>query len=325
MNETTRSVKESIANKVQLTEGDLLTLAHTLGLMVVNTVSIQSQSDLGNGREFIECGLYGAGHVEYDQMVVDHRNENPHLDQVYNLAYGPSSNCRFKVILFAHEKQIDELDDPCTWPSVVKDLITYLNCRGARLYLVEATIGPAQALTYKMLIEPDFSNPKNLPFESIVRGNEFWALYFYFYDETFEVGPWFLLWEGDGNDVFSAFVNNDDTSVDAVWDESGLSYVITNRVDKNYLNAVCTHISRKLQALFQDYDMNYRGSRSISGIEFKVSDKPYDWVLYATSAQKKEMGLKIWTEMNKILQFMDHGVEDIKLNKYSKNPGLLQI
>jgi hypothetical protein len=134
-----------------------------------------------------------------------------------------------------------------------------------------------------------------------------------------------MLWEGDGTDVFSAFVNNDDISVDATWDESGLSYVVKNRDGRNYLDDIYTHKSRKLQGVFSDYKISYRGSKLISRIEFKVSDKPYDWVLYATSAQKKEMGLKIWTEMNKILQFMEHWVEDTKLNIYSKNPGLLQI
>ena len=62
MNEILSSEKESIGNKMQLTEGNLLKLAYTLGIVVLNTVSIRSHSDLGNRREFIECGIHGKGH-----------------------------------------------------------------------------------------------------------------------------------------------------------------------------------------------------------------------------------------------------------------------
>ena len=314
----------SAINSTPLPENDLLGLVHAVGLQVAKSVSIKSQSDLGNWRQFIEIGFCGGEHnAEYGQMVIDYRDGSPHLDQVYNLTYGAYANCRHKVILFPAEKQSDVSDDYSAKFYVVRDLIWHLNNHGARLYLVAATSGSGQAPSYKVVIKPDFSIPKDLPIERIVRDNEFMDLYYNLYDEKRETGPWFMLRESDGTISSSAFVENDDISVDAEWDENGLFYVIKNCGDKNYLDDIYKYKARKLKAMFPDYYMYQRERSPV--IVINVTDKPYEWVLYATSAQKKEMGLKIWTEINKILQFMEHGVEDIKLNRYSKNPGLLQI
>ena len=182
MNENASNVKESTGNEMQLTEGHLLKLAYTLGIVVLNTVSIRSHSDLCNGRDFIECGLHGKGHVQYGEILIDYRDGSPHLDQVYNLAYGEKANCPNKVILFTEEKQISEFEDPSAGIETVTGLVKFLNNHGARINLVKSTRGSAQEFTCKVLVNAGRSSAKGLPSEKYIRNAEFWNLYFYPYN-----------------------------------------------------------------------------------------------------------------------------------------------
>jgi len=324
MNENISSVKESTGNKVQLTEGHLLKLAYTLGLGMVNTVSIRSHSDLGNRREFIECGIHGKGHVEYSQMVIDYRDESPHLDQVYNLAYGEKANCPNKVILFTEEKQISEFEDPSAGIETVTGLVKFLNNHGARINLVKSTRGSAQEFTCKVLVNAGRSSAKGLPSEKYIRNAEFWNLYFYSYnpqhitdDETIWWQRYEFGWDCNGS-LFS-----DNFEVLSYWDETGLGYCLKDRNMGNDVKAVIEEKWNKLKSLYPNY--NVISDDKYGPVEIRAIDKPIEWLLYSTSENKKEIAQKLRKEMERILRFMDDAFEDIKLEKYTTPQGLLQI
>jgi hypothetical protein len=324
MNENISSVKESTGNKVQLTEGHLLKLAYTLGLGMVNTVSIRSHSDLGNRREFIECGIHGKGHVEYSQMVIDYRDESPHLDQVYNLAYGEKATCPNKVILFTEEKQISEFEDPSAGIERVTGLVKFLNKHGARINLVKSTRGSAQEFACKVLVNPGRSSAKCLPSEIFIRNTEFWYLYFYSYnsqDITDGETNWWhcygFRWDCNGS-LFS-----DNFEVLSYWDETGLGYCLKDRNMGNDVKAVIEVKWDKLKSLYPNY--NVISDDKYGPVEIRAIDKPIEWLLYSTSENKKEIAQKLRKEMGRILRFMDDAFEDIKLKKYTTPQGLLQI
>jgi hypothetical protein len=324
MNENISSVKESTGNKVQLTEGHLLKLAYTLGLVVLNTLSIQSRSDLGNGREFIECGIHGKGHVEYGQMVIDYREGSPHLDQVYNLAYGEKANCMNKVILFTEERRISEFEDPSAGVETVTGLVKFLNNHGARINLMKSTRGSAQEFTCKVLVNAGPSSVRCLPSEKSIRNAEFWNLYFYSYnpqditdDETIWWQRYEFGWDCNGS-LFS-----DNFEVLSYWDETGLGYCLKDRNMGNDVKVVIEEKWDKLKSLYPNYNVII--DDKYGPVEIRAIDKPIEWLLYSTSQNKKEIAQKLRNEMGKILRFMDNAFEDIKLEKYTTPQGLLQI
>jgi hypothetical protein len=324
MNDNTSSVKESIGNKLPLNEDDLLKLAYTLGLGVVNTVSIQSQSDLGNGRKLIECGIHGKGHVQYGEILIDYRDGSPHLDQAYNLAYGEKANYPNKVILFTEEKQISEFEDPSAGIETVTGLVKFLNNHGARINIVKSTRGSAQEFTCKVLVNAGRSSVRCLPSEKSIRNAEFWNLYFYSYnpqeitdDETIWWQRYEFGWDCNGS-LFS-----DNFEVLSYWDETGLGYCLKDRNMGFDVKAVIKVKLDKLKSLYPNY--NVISDDKYGPVEIRAIDKPIEWLLYSTSENKKEIAQKLRNEMGKILRFMDNAFEDINLEKYTTPQGLLQI
>jgi len=314
----------SAINSTPLTENDLLGLVHAVGLQVAKSVSIKSQSDLGNWRQFIEIGFCGGEHnAEYGQMVIDYRDGSPHLDQVYNLVYGPSSNCRHKVILFTGEKRPDELDDPGANSKIVRAYIEFFNEMGAHLNLVEVTTGVKQAPAYNILLEANISVAKSLPREMAVKNFEFWDLYFY---PHFNKG-----WTDSCQDLKDSsymmmdhigYISNDDFEIVSYCDEDGIGYYVKQKLYPfEYIEEIWERKGARLRSIFPDYKINCH----IGWLEIMVNDKPIDWGLYATSEKKRELGRKLWAESNKILRFIDNELAYIKLEKYTTPHGLLRI
>ena len=127
------------------------------------------------------------------EIMLNFKQGQPTVDQVYNAIYQLGEECQKRVIMFTGGNCLDDKYSPSADVDVVKCLVDSINRFDLNIYLVKMVSDFTSSISsFEILAQPD-SHPKfniaECPSKEKFTEAEFWEVYFWGYNNIVEATP----------------------------------------------------------------------------------------------------------------------------------------
>jgi hypothetical protein len=177
------------------------------------------------------------GCVGENQVLIDIKQGQPTVDQIYNAVYQNGANCQNRIIAFTGGNCWDDKYNPSADMNIVKCLVDNMNRFDLNVYLVQIVHDSTDSTCdFEILAAPP-SHPKSntveCPSKAKFTEAEFWEVYFWGYNNIIEATPFEFGF--DSNSEFSQCFPIGDLELETKWTDEDAIIRIEDTDDKKYM------------------------------------------------------------------------------------------
>jgi hypothetical protein len=171
------------------------------------------------------------------EIMLNLKQGQPTVDQVYNAIYQFGADCQKRIIVFTGGNCWDDKYNPSADMDIVKCLVDNMNRFDLNIYLLKLVSDSTSSICdYEILAQPD-SHPKfskaNCPSIEKFTEAEFWNVYFWGYNNWVEATPFEFGF--DSKSEFSQCFPIEDLEFETKWTDEGAIIRIEDTSDKKYM------------------------------------------------------------------------------------------
>jgi hypothetical protein len=264
----------------------------------------------------ILCEIPNDSCIGENRILLNAKQGQPTVDQVYNAIYQMGSDCHKCIIVFTGGNNYDDKYNPSADVDTVKCLIGNMNRFDRNIYLVQMVYDSTSSICdYEILAQPD-SHPKSSSAEypSIEKFTEaeFWNVYFWGYNNWVEAIPFEFGFDSESE--YSQCFPIGDLELETKWTDEGAIIRIEDTSDKKYLlGDIWNDRKDEIQDMFRGCAMEslIRSGATLK-LLVKVFDKPIGDLAGMPWREKMHYAGLLWSKFIQIQEFIEKALEDIK-------------
>ena len=127
------------------------------------------------------------------KIMLNFKQGQPTVDQVYNAIYQLGEECQKRIIMFTGGNCLDDKYNPSADVDIVKCLVDSINRFDLNIYLVQMIYDSTSSICdYEILAQPDSPpvlSKAECPSKEKFTEAEFWEVYFWGYNNIIEATP----------------------------------------------------------------------------------------------------------------------------------------
>ena len=250
------------------------------------------------------------------EIMLNFKQGQPTVDQVYNAIYQLGADCQKRVIVFAGGNCLDDKYNPSADVDVVKCLVDSINRFAVNIYLVKlVSDSTSSTCDYEVLAQPD-SHPEfsktNFPSKEKFTEAEFWEVYFWGYNNIIEATPFEFGF--DSKSEYSQCFPIGDLELETKWTDEGGIIRIEDTSDKKYvLGGIWDDRRDEIQDMFRgcQIELLIQAGATIKLI-VKVFDKPIGDLAGVPWREKMHYAGLLWSKFIQFQGFIEKALQDLK-------------
>jgi hypothetical protein len=252
------------------------------------------------------------------EIMLNFKQSQPTVDQVYNAIYQHGADCHKRIIVFTGGNCWDDKFNPSADEDIAKCLADNMNRFDLNIYLVQMIYDSTSSICdYEILAQPGrhpkFSTAK-CPSKEKFTEAEFWEVYFWGYNNIIEATPFEFGF--DSNSEYSQCLPIGDLELETKWTGEGAIIRIedTNDNNKNELDAIWDDRKAEIQDIFRGCCFELIiCSRIITKLIVKVFDKPIGDLAGVPWREKMHYAGLLWSKFIQFQGFIERAIQDLKL------------
>lgn len=256
------------------------------------------------------------GCASENQILLNAKQGQPTVDQVYNSIYELGAECQKRIIAFTGGNCWDDEYNPSADVDIVKCVIDNMNRFDLNIYLVQMIYdSTSSTCDYEILAQPD-SRPKfsfaECPSKEKFAEAEFWEVYFWGYNNIIEATPFEFGF--DSKSEFSQCFPIGDLEFETKWTNEGAIIRIEDTNDIKYvLGDIWDDRKAEIQDIFRGCAMELlvRSGATLKLI-VKVFDKPISDLAGMPWREKMHYAGLLFTKYMQFEEFIEKALQDLK-------------
>ena len=177
------------------------------------------------------------GSTGENQILLNAKQGQPTVDQVFSGLYELGAECQKRIITFTGGNSWDDKYNPSADMDIVKCLVDNINRFALNIYLVKLVYDSTSSICdYEILVQPD-SHPElskaDCPSKEKFTEAEFWEVYFWGYNNIIEATPFEFGF--DSKSEFSQCFPIGDLELETKWTDKGAIIRIEDTNDIKYV------------------------------------------------------------------------------------------
>jgi hypothetical protein len=306
------STIESISNKE-----NILSLLEALNIGPFRNINIIKEISHNPINKCILFEIPNAGCVGENKILVNFKQGQPTVDQVFNAIYREGSDCKQRIIAFSGGDEWDDKYNPSADIGTVKCLSDNMNRFDLNMYMVQMIHDSTSSIPkYKVIASPasssEFHNSQCPSIEKFTEA-EFWNVYFWGYNNWVEATPFEFGFDSDSQ--FDLCYPISDMNVVTKWTGEGaiISIEDTNDNNKNELDLIWNRMKNEFLDMFRgcDIELLIRSGVTIK-LRAKVFDKPIGDLAGVPWREKRHYAGLMWTKFTQCYEFFERALHDPK-------------
>ena len=257
----------------------------------------------------------GEGETE---IMLNFKQGQPTVDQVYNAIYQTEAECQHRIIAFTGGHFLDDKYNPSADVDVVKCLINNMNRFDLNIYLVQMGYDSTGSICdFEILAQPDshteFSKAEFLSKEKFTEA-EFWEVYFWGYNNIIEATPFEFGF--DSKSEFSQCFPTGDLEFETKWTNEGAIIRIEDTSDKKYvLSGLWDDRRDEIQDMFRGccIELMIQAGETLKLI-VKIFDKPIGDLAGMPWREKMHYAGLLWSKFIQFQGFIEMALQDLNNN-----------
>jgi len=253
------------------------------------------------------------GYVGDNQILINIKQGQPIVDQVYDAVYQKGSVCHPRIILFTGGNILDDKFNPSADVDTVKCLVDAMNRFDLNIHLVKMIYdSTSSTCNYEILAQPDGRPEFNIaqcPSKEKFTEAEFWEVYFWGYDNWVEATPFELGF--DSNNEYGQCFPIGDLEIETIWTFEGAIIRIEDTGDNKYmLGDIWNDRKDEIQDMFRgcEIELLIRSGAAIRLI-VKIFDKPINDLADMPWREKMHYAGLLWSKFIQIQEFMEKALQ----------------
>jgi hypothetical protein len=248
------------------------------------------------------------------EIMLNFKQGQPTVDQVYNAIYQSGTDCQKRVIVFTGGNCWDDKYNPSADIDTVKCLVETMNRFSLNIYLVKLVSDSTSSICdCEILVQPD-SHPElskaDCPSKEKFTEAEFWEVYFWGYNNFIEATPFEFGF--DSKSEFSQYFPIEDLEIETKWTDEGAIIRIEDTSDKKYmLGNIWDDMRDEIQDMFRGCAMELlvRSGATLKLI-VKVFDKPIGDLAGVLWREKMHYAGLLWSKFIQFQGFIEKALQD---------------
>jgi hypothetical protein len=258
-------------------------------------------------------------------ILLNVKQGQPTVDQVYNAIYQLGADCQQRIIAFTGGNFLDDKFNPSADMDTIKCLIENMNLFDLNIYLIQMGCDSTSSVTnFEILAQPD-SHPEfskaECPSKEKFTEAEFWNVYFWGYNNWIEATPFEFGF--DSNSEFSQCFPIGDLELETRWTDEGAIIRIEDTSDKKYvLGSIWDDRRDEIQDMFRgcEIELLIQAGETFKLI-VKVFDKPIGDLAGMPWREKMHYAGLLWSKFIQFQGFIERALQDLKKNSEEINNG----
>jgi hypothetical protein len=214
---------------------NIMRILETIDIGTIHSINIIQKVTHSPVNRSILCEIPNDSCIGENRILLNAKQGQPTVDQVYDAVYQDGVDCQNRIIAFSGGNNYDDKYNPSADMDTIKCLIENMNRFDRNIYLVHMVYDSTNSTCdYEILAQPD-SHPKSSSAEypSIEKFTEaeFWNVYFWGYNNWVEAIPFEFGF--DSNSELSQCFPIGDLELETKWTDEGAIIRIEDTSDKN--------------------------------------------------------------------------------------------
>ena len=238
------------------------------------------------------------------KVLIDLRQGQPIVNQVYDALYDVGKDCDIKIIVFTDGNNEYDKGIPVADEYLVSGMIGKLQDMNIPIYLFSINQNDLKiALVdwYQTWYGINRLKSASIPTKEGFMAETFWYTYF----DSFNIGfykPWNAFsgnTKGIEESIYTIFISDFfDGEIKLYWDENGVRYDITQYSESDeYLKKVLAVYMPILKERYGDNSVRFENVVGrLPRLYIKYSDKPFNWLYTATPKEITEFARKMFDD-----------------------------
>jgi len=256
------------------------------------------------------------GSTGENQILLNAKQGQPTVDQVFSGLYELGAECQKRIIAFTGVNCWDDKYNPSADMDTVKCLVDNMNRFDLNIYLVKMVYdSTSSTCDYEILAQPD-SHPKfsfaECPSKEKFTEAEFWEVYFWGYNNIIEATPFEFGF--DSNSEFSQCLPIGDLEFETKWTTEGAIIRIEDTNDIKYvLGDIWDDRRDEIQDMFRGCAMELLiQAGETFKLTVKVFDKPIGDLAGMPWREKMHYAGLLWSKFMRFEGFIEKALLDLK-------------
>ena len=256
------------------------------------------------------------GSTGENQILLNAKQGQPTVDQVFSGLYELGAECQKRIIAFTGVNCWDDKYNPSADMDIVKCLVDSMNRFALNIYLVQMiNDSTGSTCDYEILVKPD-NHPKfstaECPSKEKFTEAEFWEVYFWGYNNIIEATPFEFGF--DSKSEFSQCFPIGDMELETKWTDEGAIIRIEDTSDKKYvLGDIWDDRRDEIQDMFRGCVMELLIQTGVTlKLIVKVFDKPISDLAGVPWREKMHYSGLLWSKFIQFQGFIENALQDQK-------------
>jgi hypothetical protein len=248
------------------------------------------------------------------EIMLNFKQGQPTVDQVYNAIYQFGADCQKRIIVFTGGNCWNDKYNPGADVDIVKCLIENMTRFDRNIYLVKMVCDSTSSIFYyEILVQPDIRpllSKEECPSKEKFTEAEFWEVYFWGYNNFIEATPFEFGF--DSNSEFSQCFPIGDLELETKWTDEGAIIRIEDTSDKKYVfGDIWDDMRDEIQDMFRGCAMELlvRSGATLKLI-VKVFDKPIGYLAGMPWREKMHYSGLLWSKFIQFQGFIEKALQD---------------
>ncbi len=304
---------------------NILSLMETLNVDTFSSINIIKEISHNPVNKCILIEIPNDGCVGENPILVNAKQGQPTVDQVYNATYQLGADCSRRILTFTGGHFLNDKFNPSADEDIAKCLADNMNRFDLNIYLVKMIYDSTSSICdYEILAQPD-SHPKSskadCPSKEKFTEAEFWEVYFWGYNNIIEATPFEFGF--DSNSEFSQCFPIGELELETKWTDEGAIIRIEDTNDKKYmLGDIWDDRRGEIQDMFPGCTMELLvKSGETFKLIVKVFDKPIGDLAGMPWREKMHYAGLLWSKFIQFQGFIEKSLQDLKNNSGEINNG----
>jgi len=259
------------------------------------------------------------------EIMLNFKQGQPTVDQVYNAIYQDGLDCQKRIITFTGGHFLDDKYNPSADLDIMRCLVDTMNRFDLNIYLVKMVCdSTSSTCDYEILVQPDSHSEfikENCPSKEKFTEAEFWEVYFWGYNNIIEATPFEFGFES--NSEFSQCFPIGDLEIETKWTDEGAIIRIEDTSDKKYvLGGIWDHNRDEIQGMFRrcEIELLIQAGTTFKLI-VKVFVKPIGDLAGMPWREKMHYAGLLWSKFIQSQGFIKMALQDLNNSSEEINNG----
>jgi len=296
----------------------ILNLLEILNISTTGRINVIEELNHTPTNKSIVIEIPNDGCVGENQILLNVKQGQPAVGQIFDAVYQKGSDCHQRIIAFTGGNFLDDKFNPSADVDTVKCLVDTVNRFDLNIHLVKMIYDSTSSnCDYEILAQPD-SHPEfsraECPSKEKFTEAEFWEVYFWGYDNWVEATPFE---DGfDSNNEYSQCFPIGDLEIETKWTSEGAIIRIKDTGDNKYvLGDMWNDRKDEIQDMFRGSEIELLiRSGAVLKLIVKVFDKPIGDLAGMPWREKMHYAGLLWSKFIQIQEFMEKALQDLKYN-----------